>query len=192
MKCASQRFLLTRNLVVLFIVLSLPICTLAMNFSPEQLKTTLQRAGVQKIYKIHTLETPQAEYLLIYGGVADGNVEIFVFRDVSLRTGHFDLRLDWRSGTLPTEFLVMSGGPDFASIVNGATVVVFSGCMPHNCGSKAAAAVYSVNNREIFKGTYDASLTPPIQYSANALIERNSVYKHALDSLLQSHDVRSK
>ena len=165
----------------------------AISFSPEELNAALQSAGVQKVVQLRTFETPRSQYILVYGGVAGGNVEVFVFQDNSLRAGHTDLKLDWRSGILPQELLVMVGGsPEIQPIINGDTVVLFSGCMPHNCGGRAGGMVYSVDHRELFKATYDASSQPPLKYSANALVEKNSVYKQALDSMFQDHNVKPK
>jgi hypothetical protein len=165
----------------------------AASFSPEELQAALQSAGVQKVFRLQTFETPKSEYILVYGGIADGEVEVLVFRDNSLRAGHTDLRLDWRSGILPKELLVMvEGGPEIQPIVTGDTVILISGCMPHNCGSRAGAMAYSVDHKELFKATYDSSSQPALKYSANGLVEKNSIYKQALDSTFQDHNVKQK
>lgn len=174
--------------VIMVTMLSISTATTAhaTSFSPEDLKAALRNAGIEKVFKLQTFETPKSEYILVYGGAADGHAEILVLRDNSHRSGHADLKLDWRSGVLPKDLLVMSsGGPEIQSMVNGDTVLVMSGCAPHNCGASAGAMIYSMDQKELFKATYDSASQPPLKYSANALVDKNALYKHALDSVLQ-------
>lgn len=166
----------------------------ATEFTPDQLNAALHGAGIQKVLRVQTFETPKAEYLLVFAGIAGGEVEIFVFRDDSLRygLGHSDLKVDWQSGVLPKELAVTSGGmPEIEPIVNGDTVILFSGCMAHNCGGKAGAMVYSVGRHELFTAVYDSSKMPYLKYSANVSTEKNVLYKEALDSMLQDHNVKT-
>jgi hypothetical protein len=181
-----------RILRILFAFLSLVSFANATNFTPQQLSTALQNAGVLRVFKAETFETPTAQYLLVYGEITGGKTAIFIFRDDSLSSGHTGLKLDWQSGALPDELLVTAAGMPYVEVMdNRDSAILFSGCMPHNCPDKVGALVYSVGRRELFKATYDTSVTPHLKYSANALVEKNSSYKKLLDTILREHLVKT-
>jgi hypothetical protein len=102
------------------------------------------------------------------------------------------LQIDWRSGALPDELLVTTPGmPYIEYLDNHDVAILFAGCMPHNCGGKLGAMVYSIDRHELFKANYDNGVTPRLKYSPNVLAEKNRDYKKLLDSLLREQDVET-
>jgi hypothetical protein len=186
--CARVVRMLVVPVAVLFLV-SLGEST---GFTPAQLRTALESAGVERVIRALTFSGSSSEYLLVYGGTTGGKLEIFIFRDDSLSSGHAGLKLDWESGVLPDELLVTVSGMPYVEIMdNHDMAILFSGCMPHNCPGKLGAIVYSTLRRELFEATYDAAVTPRLRYSPNVLIEKNGDYRKLLDGMLREHNIET-
>jgi len=177
---------------ILLASLMLTLFAGATDLTPAQLEAALENAGVQRVNKAQTLSGSNAGYLLVYGLNSSAKPAIFIFRDDSLSSGRKGLRLDWQSGALPQELSVIAAGmPRVETMANHDVAILLSGCMPHSCGSKLGAIVYSIDRHELFKADYDSSVIPALKYSPNALVEKNSDYKKLLDSLLREHNVQA-